>query len=283
MTPTLPPQTSGPVPRRRRWGRVMLLVLLAGIGALGWHYYTGQRALRQLREAGFYAEQPGGPMGERLWKVARSDPLKLFTASTWHVEPVGLRMDEAFSLQLRNFDAVAPALRRVNPDSIAIGDCRSLQNLDGLNGLTALRILYLMQCHSLENVDGPQGCISLESISLNDCTVLRGLKGLEGLPALQSLSLHGCSMLKNVDDLKGPASLKSVSFFKCTALRDVNGLQGLTGLKVLSLTRCDALENLDGVKGLTTLAYLFIANSPKITLEQVTALKAALPHTRIIQ
>src|SRR6266436_555828 len=135
MTPSLPPQTSEPMPPRWRRGRMVLLVLLAGIGALGWHFYTGQRAVRQLREAGFETDSEAW-RGARMWAAARQDWRLVFDSETWKSQPTAWNLDGAKAGELRNLDAVAPALRRINPEQISISECTALENVDGLKGLT---------------------------------------------------------------------------------------------------------------------------------------------------
>jgi len=191
MTQPLPPQTSGQAPCRRRWGRVLLLVLLAGIGALGWHLFTYQRAVRQLREAGFVMETQES-LPARVWEAAREDWQLVFDSEVWASQPTQWQIDSAKAGELRNLDAVARALRRVNPGMLDLGDCETLQNVVSLRGLTGLRALYLSDCAALQNIDGLKGLIGLKTLDLRNCAALQNVDGLKGLPGLQALDLYHC-------------------------------------------------------------------------------------------
>jgi len=193
MTPP-PPQTPGPVPPRRQWRRVVLVLSLAGIGALGWHSYTGQRAERQLREAGFEVDSDPW-LGARVWAAARNDWRLVFNSAIWKSRPTECKLDGAKVGELRNFDAVAPALRRVNPKEIVVGNYHALQNVDGLKGLTGLQTLFLTDCDTLQNVDGLKELAGLRMLGLAGCTALRNVDVLEGLPGLQTLFLNSCSKI----------------------------------------------------------------------------------------
>src|SRR5712672_957450 len=123
-----PPSSPSPAPVRWRWrwGRIVLLGLVAGIGALGWNHYTWRRAVRQLAEAGIMADPPEH-LGERLWRTAKADWRQLFKPGPWQTEPIVWRMDSDKAAPLRNLDALAPALRRINPEALELPFCPALQ------------------------------------------------------------------------------------------------------------------------------------------------------------
>ena len=303
MTQPLPPQAFGPVPPRRRWGRSVLLVLLAGIGALGWHIYTGQRAIHQLREAGFVMESQDW-LGPRVWAAARTDWRLVFDFEIWESPPTKWNLDSAKAGELRNLDAVAPALRRVNPGTLSLSDSAALQNVDGLKGLTGLRTLDLSECDALENVDGLKGLTGLQSLDLHLCKALENVDGLKGLTGLQELDLRYCDALQNVNVLKGLTGLQSLDLIRghalqdlevlkgltglqslnlsdCTALQNVDGLKALTGLNTLYLSGCTSLQSVDGLKGLTRLLPLDLRGCDKIPASALRELRVALPKTHI--
>ena len=278
---TLPfPQTSEPVPpRRRRWGRVVLLVFLAGTSALGWHFYTGHRAVRRLGEVGFVESEAW--LGARVWAAARQDWRMVFNSGTWKSRPSEWWLGGAKARGLRNLDAVAPALRRVNPERITIHECSALENVDGLKGLTGLQALDLHYCTALQNVDGLKGLTSLRTLDLSFCYTLQKVDGLKGLTSLKTLDLRACYALQNVDGLKGLAGLQTLELTTCVTLQNVDGLKGLTGLQTLDLRVCSALQNVDGLKGLTGLQTLYLQDCAKIPAPDLRELSAALPKTKI--
>ena len=197
----------------------MLLGLVAGIGALGWNQYTWQRAVRQLEEVGIMAVPQDEHLGERLWRTAKADWRQLFKAGTWQTKPVIWMMAPDRAGSLRNLDALAPALRRINPEFLYLVGCPALENVDGLKGLATLQVLHLSGCTALQNVDG-----------------------LKGLTALQMLDLSGCTALQNADVLKGLTALQDLYLYGCPALQDVDGLKGLTALQWVHLSRCPKLS-----------------------------------------
>ena len=149
----------------------MLLGLVAGIGALGWNQYTWHRAVRQLEEAGITAD-PHEHLGARLWRTAKADWRKLFKAGPWRAEPIWWEMAPDKAGQLRVLDALAPALRRINPEVLILNDCPALQNVDGLKGLPALQGVRLPGCQALQNVDGLKGLPALGFVDLGGSTKL---------------------------------------------------------------------------------------------------------------
>ena len=257
------PLPSTPEPRqRRRWPWILLALLLAFVGAGGWQVFTEKQALSQLEEAGFTLKKQ-----DSMWVLARSDWRDLFDRDAWKASlerRIVARENAPFAAQpaqLRNFDALAPALRRLNPDYIAIGypSCPALENVDGLRGLNGLQVVVILHCPLLLN-----------------------LEGLNGIPHLRILHQHDCRALQNFDHLKGLAELEELHLSRCTRLRNMDALKGGTKLQRIVLRDCPALENVDALKGLTQLRHLYLYNCPKLTPEAIATLKAALPNTTII-
>jgi len=197
-SPPMNPPPSSQIPARVRWrwrwGRIVLLGLVAGIGALGWNQYTWNRAVRQLAEAGITADAHEH-LGERLWRTAKADWRELFKAGTWRTEPVWWRIAYDKARELRSLDALAPALRRINPEVLHLSNCPVLKDVDGLKGLTALQRLHLAVCPELENVDGLRGLTALQRLYLSYCPALQNVNGLKGLPALEYVDLIHCPKL----------------------------------------------------------------------------------------
>ena len=80
-------------------------------------------------------------------------------------------------------------------EKIILEGCKSLQNVDGLQGLTNLWRLDLGFCNSLENVDGLEGLTNLTWLDLSWCESLENVDGLQGLTNLRTLYLIGCESL----------------------------------------------------------------------------------------
>ena len=151
---------------RWRWRRIVLLLLFVAFAALGWNRYTWHRAVRQLEEAGITAEESNEGLGARLRWIAQDDWRQLFDARAWRTKPIWWIIDPAKAGQLRNLDALAPALRRINPEWLNLSGSPILQNVGGLKGLTALQVLYLANCPALHDVEGLKEFSSLRSVLL---------------------------------------------------------------------------------------------------------------------
>ncbi len=257
----LPSSPETPAPRRRRWGWIVLAIFLALSGAVSWRLFTEQCAIRQLDEAGVsYKEMT-------LWDKAGRDWHGLLRPRIWEEFHQGASFTHLKASPVRkitkshNLDAIAPALRRLNPNSIdfmSSPGCPALENLDALRGLTSLRALEIGYCTSLRNLDG-----------------------LKGLPQLKHLVFLGCSALPNLDGLQGLTKLESIQLDECTALQNLDGLKGLANLKYLRLNGCSSLENVDAIKALTQLRDVTIYGRRKLSAEAIATLKAAIPNTQI--
>ncbi len=149
---------------------------------------------------------------------------------------------------------IAELLNRLHrPIALNLRECNSLQNVDGLKGMTSLQSLYLSECQALQNVDGLKGMTSLQGLGLSSCHALQNVDGLKGMTSLQSLYLDSCHALQNVDGLKRMTSLQSLYLSYCLALQNVDVLKGMTSLQSLDLSSCHALQNVDGLADLPLL------------------------------
>ena len=281
MTPLSPSNAIQPR-KRRRWGRVVLVIFLAGIGIFCWRDFTWRRAIRQLREAGFYIAAQDARIGERWWKAVRNDWHQLFQTGTWREQRTWYTIDPTKAGKLRNLNALAPALRRVSPYSLNLSGCTALQNVDGLKGLTALGKLNLSACPALQNVNGLKGLTALWHLDLSDCSALQNVDGLNGLASLQHLNLRDCPAVQNVDAIKGLTALQGLILDGCPTLQNVEILKRLTVLDFLRLSDCPMLRDVDDLKGLTLLKVVDLRGCPKLPPEKVAALEAALPSADIV-
>ena len=242
---------------------VLIVVFLGGIGWQMWKL----NAVRQAKEAGF------------IWKC--DDPISLIQENwrnalrkeTWGAHDRVLIMGD-----VPDFGRYREMLHRLHPTLLYAGGC---ENVDGLEGLTKLQLLRLVNCPRLQNVNGLKVLTNLQYLDLDDCTALRSVDALKGLTGLPNLRLAGCTALQNLDALKGLTTLRSLSLFCCTALQNVDALKGLTGLQWLHLGGCTALQNVDGLKGLSGLKSLYLKGCDKIPAAALRELRTALPKTDI--
>ncbi len=135
----------------------------------------------------------------------------------------------------------APSLQTLGCKALDLSSCPTLQNVDGLKGLTALTRLDLGACYKLQNVDGLKDLTALTSLDFSSCYNLQNVDGLQGLTALTSLDLSDCANLQNVDVLKGLTALTSLDLENCANLQNIDGLKGLPQLREVGLRRCTKL------------------------------------------
>ena len=256
-------------------------MLLLALTTLGCNSYAWHRAVRHLEEAGITAVSEGDSIGKHLWRAAKNDWRLFFDRSTWKGSHTEWLTDPNIAATVHNFEALAPALRRINPETLEFNGFKALENLDTLKGLTALRTFHLGGCSALQNVDGLEHLTALKGLILYDCLALRDVNGLRRLTSLRYLYIADSQALTNVDALKGLTSLQDVGLIKCTALENVDGLKNLTSLTEISLRNCSALRSVKPVKGLLALKKVDVTGCTKLPPEEVAALKAALPNARI--
>ena len=273
-----------PPRKRRRWGRVLLLFFLAGIGIFGWREFTWRRAIGQLNEAGI---RPTAAAREGVWTRVRqalhSNWRLLFDADTWEARKLMLEMDSAKAGQLSNLNSLASALRRVKPWKLDLSGCSSLRNIDGLRSLTSLDWLVLSGCSVLQNLDALTGHTTLTTLDLSDCVALQNVNGLKGVASLEWLCLSNCPQLRNVGGIKGLNELKKLTITESPFLENLDDLKGLASLKSLFLNDCTELRNVDGIKGLATLVNVYLEGCTKLTPQDVGSLEAALPDVNIYE
>ncbi|MHC4143344.1 MAG: leucine-rich repeat domain-containing protein [Planctomycetota bacterium] len=181
----------------RPWLAPVALSIILTVGLI-WPWVQKHQAISFIANAGF------------TW----NEPNSMIVAATNEAK------------KMRQLDDLSAALHRLNPRKLALNECRELQDVDGLQGLTSLQWLDLSWCVRLRNVDG-----------------------LRNLTSLQTLYLGRCYKLEDVNGLRGLTSLESLNLSRCEVLEDVNGLQDLTSLKLLDLNGCKALptENVNAL------------------------------------
>ncbi len=248
---------------------VLIVLFLAVIGWQMWKLNAYNNAVREAKEAGF------------RWRckdtlsLIRQDWRNALKKETWAAHRRELWMGEVPDL-----GRYREMLHHLRPTELVVWGCKD-ENLDALNGLTALQKLFLTDCIALQNLDGLNGLTALQEIGLNGCPALQNVDVLKGLTALQTLFLGDCPALQNVDALKGLTSLQNLKLIGCTVLQNVDALKGLTSLQTLVLRDCTALQNVDALKSLTSLQWLDFSGCDKIPAAALRELRAALPNTDI--
>ena len=121
-----------------------------------------------------------------------------------------------------------------------------------------------------------RGLTALQSLNLPG-TGVTDLRPLRGLTVLQTLSLNRTSVT-DLGPLRELTALQTLSLNR-TEVTDLEPLQRLTALQTLYL-RDTGVTDLEPLRGLSSLRWLHLSRT-KIPIEQMEALKQALPHCSI--
>ena len=177
----------------------------------------------------------------------------------------------------------------VNNWGIIIRDNQSLQNLNGLSGISNLDNLIIDNNDGLKSLEGLGNVESIVNLNIVDNDSLETLIGLEGLleidssfniinneqlshidalemlnGSLVSLKIESNQQLKNIDGLKNIESIRSrLSITENQTLSNIDGLIGLEsggfwdGISI-KISENDSLLNLDGLKNISIFSMQFI-------------------------
>lgn len=193
MTSHPSPQPPEPAPRRRRrWPWIAGILFIITGAYLTWNSFTLRRAYAQLDAVGL-SVNPTDSLMDRIL----NDPGLIFSPGAWGGPKYWRRWmtvyqrDQDTFVRLRNLDAIACALRRIQPDAIHLDWAPSLENVDGLNGLDRIKVLSLEYCPDLQNLNALSSMTSLNELGLSDCSSLQNVDGIKGLTGLKFLVLKG--------------------------------------------------------------------------------------------
>ena len=87
------------------------------------------------------------------------------------------------------FRLLSAAARLNTIEKLDLSECKSLENLAGIEKLTNLQSLNLGSCSSLTSLAGIENLTNLQSLSLGGSKSLTSLAGIENLSNLQKLTL----------------------------------------------------------------------------------------------
>ena len=168
----------------------MLPIVLVMV--LAWNSFILNRAYAHLDAAGLLVISTSS-LADRI----RANPGLILRPGAWGIpkdwrgqKRVGPRDDDT-EILLRNLDAIAPALRSIQPDEINLRGSPLLENVDGLSGLDSVHFLYLDRCSALQDLNGLSSMSSLELLTASHCSSLRNVDGIKGLTGLRKLHLDG--------------------------------------------------------------------------------------------
>ncbi|CAI0429215.1 unnamed protein product [Linum tenue] len=168
-------------------------------------------------------------------------------------------------------------------EALVISNSPNLINLNGLENLIFLKILYVGTCSALERLPSVMNLIKLELLvvsirNLPDLSGLRNLKavtirfcdslidltGIERLESLQEIVINCCHSITKLPNLSSLKNLERLDLSKCTALTEVQGVEGLESLTILRMCDCRLIKDLN-LSGLRKLWQLDIEGCTKLT------------------
>ena len=164
----------------RKWCLCILLtvVLAAAYALLKWCQHNQAADIREAVAAGFQWQERQDP-----FDAMSEDWHNAFRKETWTSHR---RLDLGEVPDLTPYRSL---IHRLDPTILTADGCK---NVDALEGLTALQVLWLHYCPGLQNVDGIKGLTALQGLRLANYPGLRNVDGLKGLTALKELYLRGC-------------------------------------------------------------------------------------------
>ena len=159
-------------------------------------------------------------------------------------------------------------LRGVSTEGLVLYGCKSLNRLDGIEGLP-LKKLKIEGCSALSSLAPIKG-MQLEDVTIYDCRLVTDFDALvdtaltelhltfcDGLTTLtplrklklEKLDVGYCKNLKTLDGIEG-MPLKEMQARSCEALTSVAALRGAR-VTSLDLSSCKALKDLRGLESLS--------------------------------
>ena len=139
-------------------------------------------------------------------------------------------------------------------------DCRHLTRLSGLENLSGLTDLHLFMCCILTEIPGLANLRQLISLRLDQCWSLPPLSGLAQLTQLTSLYISGSYLLTELPGLDKLTQLIELDLNCCKNLTALPDLCNLRQLRYLTLSNCELLTQLPGLGKLTGLTALNLSS-----------------------
>ena len=147
--------------------------------------------------------------------------------------------------QINNFQSDYPGCTEIIGDVYIVGS--NIQNLDGLNVLTALPSMLSIGYYNQGN------------------PMLSSIQGLENLTELGALAIRNNVTLASLSGLQGISNTASIIIEDNASLTNLTGLDGLTYITYLNLRNNYSLANLHGLEKLdSTSQHISIIDNPSL-------------------
>lgn len=126
-------------------------------------------------------------------------------------------------------------------EELILNECRQMEDMSGLAGLTSLKKLYLHVSNDPIDFSYLNGSSNLEEVNVSYCSV-RGLESLAMHKGLTYLRLHN-THIEDISGLKGLENLEYLDISKNYAIYDISILLELPNLKTLNVKECDRIRS----------------------------------------
>jgi len=157
---------------------------------------------------------------------------------------------------LNNLESVRDLHIAVNP---LLSDISALANLANIeNSLT------IHSCPSLVDLNGIQSITRLTEISILNNDGITNLKGLENIDEVQTVVISDNEILTDVTALGGIGQLESLVFSRNDTMVDFQGLERITFVSTLSIEDNSILESFAGLENLEEVNELYVNRNPII-------------------
>lgn len=111
-------------------------------------------------------------------------------------------------------------------NKIELSRCSDLRSLS-IKGCGALTEIQLYQCRSIEELTGLETCLKLELLNLNECLEIKKIEGLGHQEHLKTVNFNDCKNLIEAPGIENLTGLESLVLNGCTSITDFSFLSRL--------------------------------------------------------
>jgi hypothetical protein len=272
---TRSPDATARQSRRLPWLKYLGLAFLVWLTFSTYRTVERNRAASELRTMGFEAGT------ESIPSVIRRHGWGSFKAI---FNKKRLEWDGRVRLlggQVSDLNQAAPALQRFKPREVLLGFCRNLDDVSVLRKFPKLERLDFYECPHVTDLGIVSEFTNLKELTFRNSPALRDLGIIQSGTQLVSLHISNCDALVDLQALKQLTSLRSLHLSDCAGVKDAESIRGLSALEDLDLSGCAQLTDVKGLQGLKSLKTVNLRNCRNLPVDAVTALRAALPNTKI--
>ncbi|HHM21155.1 MAG TPA: hypothetical protein ENJ20_03935, partial [Bacteroidetes bacterium] len=158
--------------------------------------------------------------------------------------------------------------------SLAIVNCDSLNSIEALSGLSGeVGGITILDNLTLPDIDGLNGITAVRrGVIITDNASLQNLNGLSGITSVSLNPQHQTNINNNpsLTNIQGLSNLTNIGGYltivNCTALETLNGLNNLATVHALILVDNDSLQDISALNNLTAInERLIVRRNPLLT------------------